>query len=61
MYNAAVGDKDKQQLHIAWRAGVVKVVCATIGELFALEKDFIMRSDWTPVGLAVSDFSINPL
>lgn len=36
MYNAAVADKDKQQLHIAWRAGLVKVVCATIGGFFAL-------------------------
>jgi len=44
VYNAAVADGPKQQLHIAWREGVIKVVCATIGESFALQRDFFMES-----------------
>ncbi|KAJ3508401.1 hypothetical protein NLJ89_g5771 [Agrocybe chaxingu] len=30
VYHAEVGDADKQKLHIAWRQGKIKVVCATI-------------------------------
>ena len=32
VYNAKIGDREKQQLHIDWREGRIKVVCATIGK-----------------------------
>ena len=32
VYHSDVPDKQKEALHRRWRAGEVKVVCATIGE-----------------------------
>ena len=32
VYNARIEDRAKQQLHIDWREGRIKVVCATIGQ-----------------------------
>lgn len=32
VYHSEVSDKEKENLHKAWRSGTVKVVCATIGE-----------------------------
>ena len=31
VYNASVAEAEKMKLHVAWRKGTVKVVCATIG------------------------------
>lgn len=31
VYNASVAESEKMKLHVAWRQGTVKVVCATIG------------------------------
>ena len=32
VYHADVKDSQKEELHIRWRKGEIKVVCATIGE-----------------------------
>ncbi|CAA7257395.1 unnamed protein product [Cyclocybe aegerita] len=38
VYHAEVGDIDKQRLHIAWREGEIKVVCATIAFGMGIDK-----------------------
>lgn len=32
VYHADRHDREKEGLHVAWREGTIKVVCATIGE-----------------------------
>jgi ATP-dependent DNA helicase Q1 len=34
VYHADVPDSQKESLHVRWRKGEIKVVCATIGELY---------------------------
>lgn len=39
VYNARIEDREKQQLHIDWREGRIKVVCATIGQYIARNRN----------------------
>jgi len=53
VYHADRHDREKEGLHIAWRKGTIKVVCATIGNGSCLRQGRRSHGGFTAFGLGI--------